>query len=266
VPVSRYVVYRHELKQSFKELNMKTIFTGLITLSLSITVYATPVKMFESGGRPSDPHLQNYSQTSPNPNPERDFVYTYWGADNAGFGESGVKLLVPEGVAPPLQTFWSEGNNKTLEPDSRVYLGELKFWNWESLQGSNSVDLTAKLYPSSSWYETANPIINLLAEFDVADKGNTQLVKFSTTNPFDNFSLGGSDYNFTFDSICKVDGETEDCGSRENWFSVDKIESKFKVYAKLSSGSATEVPEPSSLGILFGGFAALVLARRRKRV
>jgi hypothetical protein len=246
---------------------MKIIFTGLTTLFLSLNVNATPVKMFESGGRVSDVHLRDYSEVSPTPNPERDFVYTNWSADNAGFGENGVKLVVPEGIAPPQQHFWSAGNDITLMPDSRVYLGEFKFWNWEAIEGSNSVDLTAALYPLSSMSgAAARPIINLLAEFDVADSGNTQLVKFSTTNPFSNFSLGGSDYNFTFDSICKVDGSSEDCGSHQSWFSVDKTESKFKVYAKLGSGSVTDVPEPSSLGVLFGGLAALVLARRRKRV
>ena len=245
---------------------MKIIFTGLITLFLSLNVSATPVKMFESGGRVSDVHLLDYSEVSPNPNPERDFIYRTWLSDNAQFSENGVKLS-PEGIAGPIQEFLSAGNDKTLLPDSRVYLGELKFWNWELLEGSNSVDLAATLYPMpASAGQGARPVINLLAEFDVADNGSTQLVKFSTTNPFDNFSLGGSDYNFTFDSICKVDGLAEDCGSRENWFSVDKIESKFKVYAKLGSGSITEVPEPSSLGILFGGFAALLLARRRKHV
>jgi hypothetical protein len=245
---------------------MKTIFAGLLTLFLSVNVNALPLWLWESGGQMRDVHLQDHSQTSPNPNPEREVAYTYWSADNAGFPANGIRLPDPTRESGlPAQSFWSE-IGKTIDPGSRVYFGELKFWNWESLEGSNTIDLAADLYfPNYASGDHHRAFLSLLAEFDVADGGNTQLIKFTPTSAFDNFSLGGVNYNLTFDSICKVGAATEDCGSHQNWFSLDKIEGKFNIYAKLGTESITEVPEPSSLGILLTGFAALAAARRRKR-
>ena len=245
---------------------MEKIFFASIALLLSASTAALPLKLWEAGGQIRDVHLQNYSSTSPNPNAEKNVIYSNTSADNAGYIYNSIRITAPA-IEDTASERFNGSQGLSIEPGSSFLLGYLSFINWGLFEGSETIDLEALfLLPDSNEINRPTPrtILSLEASFDVTSEGNDKLVKFTPTTKFANFSNGGNDYNLSINSICKIGSPTTDCGLDQTWFSLADNQTKFGIYATLGNGSYTNVPEPSSLGILLAGLVIFATARRRK--